>query len=474
MSRIILLITLFIFGCASQKPIEPNQVVDFDVPEKWEINISQNLDFDQKWWSIFNDDNLNSFVVEFMDENISLEKAMLNTRKAKQASVIATGSLLPSISISSGVVESEQNTAGIPTVFSALLGQSSDEVTVFTQENYNLSLGTQWEIDLWGKLRQGRIATKQQYLSAKYFEDFLKLSLTAEASKLYFAIIEAEQVLNNASKKLKNAETIFELYSLRYNKGSISIQAYQQSKIIFNATKSDYNNKLLMVNSLKREARLLVKDYPSTEFLVNNNFPKKLPSIPNTLPADIVKRRPDLIAQQYNLLANKALDRQALLTLFPTFSLSGSYGSSSNDLEDLTNEDFSVWNKGLNVFMPVFNAGKLIANKRLAKSNREIAMLDFVNALLTAYKEIESGFESDLTSNQALEIINENIILSENIYNTTFDGFMKGSSSFEDAINANNALYDNLDLKARLEKVRIEQRINLILALGGGFNITND
>ena len=474
MSRIILLITLFIFGCASQKPIEPNQVVDFDVPEKWEVNISQNLDFDQKWWNIFNDDNLNSFVVEFMDENISLEKAMLNTRKAKQASVIATGSLLPSISISSGVVESEQNTAGIPTIFSTLLGQSSDEVTVFTQENYNLSLGTQWEIDLWGKLRQGRIATKQQYLSAKYFEDFLKLSLTAEASKLYFAIIEAEQVLNNASKKLKNAETIFELYSLRYNKGSISIQAYQQSKIIFNATKSDYNNKLLMVNSLKREARLLVKDYPSTEFLVNNNFPKKLPSIPNTLPADIVKRRPDLIAQQYNLLANKALDRQALLTLFPTFSLSGSYGSSSNDLEDLTNEDFSVWNKGLNVFMPVFNAGKLIANKRLAKSNREIAMLDFVNALLTAYKEIESGFESDLTSNQALEIINENIILSENIYNTTFDGFMKGSSSFEDAINANNALYDNLDLKARLEKVRIEQRINLILALGGGFNITND
>jgi outer membrane protein TolC len=51
---------------------------------------------------------------------------------------------------------------------------------------------------------------------------------------------------------------------------------------------------------------------------------------------------------------------------------------------------------------------------------------------------------------------------------------MKGSSSFEDTINANNALYDNLDLKARLEKVRIEQRINLILALGGGFNITND
>ena len=473
MKKIIFLITLFILSCASQKPIEPKQVLDFDVPEQWEVNISQDLDFDKEWWNIFNDNNLNSFLIEFMDENINLEKAMINTRKAKQASVIATGNLFPSISVNSGAVESEQNTAGFPPIFSTLFGQSSDEVTVFTQENYNLSLGTQWEIDLWGKLRQGRIAGKQQYLSAKYFEDFLKLSLTAEATKLYFSIIEAEQVLENSSKKLENAKTIFELYSLRYNKGSISIQAYQQSEIIFNATKSDYNNKQLIVNSLKREARLLVKDYPSSEFLVNNSFPEKLPNIPNTLPADIIKRRPDLIAQQYNLLANKALDRQALLTLFPTFSLSGSYGSSSNDLEDLTNEDFSVWNKGLSVFVPIFNAGKLIANKKLAKSNREIAMLDFVNTLLTAYREVENGFESDLISNQALEIIDQNIILSESIYSTTLEGFMKGSSTFEDAINANNALYDNLDLKARLEKVRIEQRINLILALGGGF-ITND
>ena len=99
------------------KPIEPNRVLDFDIPEQWEVEISQDLDFDQKWWNIFNDDNLNSFMIEFMDENISLEKAMLNTRKAKQASIIATGSLLPSISLSSGVVESERNILVSPQYF---------------------------------------------------------------------------------------------------------------------------------------------------------------------------------------------------------------------------------------------------------------------------------------------------------------------------------------------------------------------
>ena len=73
MKKIIFLISLIFFGCASQKPIEPNQVLDFEVPEQWEVSISQNLDFDQEWWKIFNDDNLNSYLIDFMDENINLE-----------------------------------------------------------------------------------------------------------------------------------------------------------------------------------------------------------------------------------------------------------------------------------------------------------------------------------------------------------------------------------------------------------------
>ena len=165
--------------------MEPQSVLK-NIPEDWSISSPVTINISDIWWNEFQDEQLNQFLEQFLEKNINLEQAMINTRKAKQASVIATGNLFPSISVNSGVVESEQNTAGIPTIFSALLGQSSDEVTVFTQENYNLSLGTQWEIDLWGKLRQGRIAGKQQYLSAKYFEDFLKLSLTAEATKLFF------------------------------------------------------------------------------------------------------------------------------------------------------------------------------------------------------------------------------------------------------------------------------------------------
>jgi outer membrane protein TolC len=105
----------------------------------------------------------------------------------------------------------------------------------------------------------------------------------------------------------------------------------------------------------------------------------------------------------------------------------------------------------------------------LQKNNKEIAMLEFVNNLLNAYKEVESGLEFDRSTQLSLNLLKDNIILSESIYSTTFDEFEKGVSSIEDVINANNALFDNKNMLATTERIRIEQRINLILALGGGF-----
>ena len=146
----------------------------------------------------------------------------------------------------------------------------------------------------------------------------------------------------------------------------------------------------------------------------------------------------------------------------------GSAGASSN-IQDLLNDDFSVWSKGIKLFAPIFNAGKLVANKKIAKNNKEIALLEFVNNLLNAYKEVESGLELDRSAQLSLNLLKDNIILSESIYSTTFDEFEKGISSIEDVINANNALFDNKNMLATTERIRIEQRINLILALGGGF-----
>tara|TARA_B100000678_G_C18216938_1_gene505637 strand:+ start:1085 stop:2506 length:1422 start_codon:yes stop_codon:yes gene_type:complete len=464
-----IIIMFFIIGCATQKAIDPEIVLDSQIPESWESNISITPNISEIWWNEFQDEYLNQFLSAFLDNNINLEQAMLNTRIAKQASVISTANLAPSIGIGLSATESEQNTAGFPPIFSSFFG-GSDEITTFTQENYNASLNAQWEIDLWGKLRQGRLAGKRQYLSAKYNYTYIQFSLTAEAAKLYFAIIEGKQLVENSEQKHNNAKIIYDLYVDRYKKGIIKSNFLQQSEIILNTTRNDLENKKSVLNTLIRQSKVLIQEYPSLTLSVSNTFPEYVPSIPIVLPADIIQRRPDLIASQYNMLAAKALNKQAMRSLYPTFSLtSGSPASSSNELEDLLEENFKVWNRGLTIFAPVFNSGKLIANKKIAKNQKEIAMLQFVNDLLNAYGEVESNLELDNTASSSLNLVKKNVEIAQSMYDTTLNEFNRGVASVEDVINANNMLFDSKNILATTEKIRIEQRINLILSLGGGF-----
>ena len=464
-----IIIMFFIIGCATQKAIDPEIVLDSQIPESWESNISITPNISEIWWNEFQDEYLNQFLSAFLENNINLEQAMLNTRIAKQASVISTANLAPSIGIGLSATESEQNTAGFPPIFSSFFG-GSDEITTFTQENYNASLNAQWEIDLWGKLRQGRLAGKRQYLSAKYNYTYIQFSLTAEAAKLYFAIIEGKQLVDNSEQKHNNAKIIYDLYVDRYKKGIIKSNFLQQSEIILNTTRNDLENKKSVLNTLIRQSKVLIQEYPSLTLSVSNTFPEYVPSIPIVLPADIIQRRPDLIASQYNMLAAKALNKQAMRSLYPTFSLtSGSPASSSNELEDLLEENFKVWNRGLTIFAPVFNSGKLIANKKIAKNQKEIAMLQFVNDLLNAYGEVESNLELDNTASSSLNLVKKNVEIAQSMYDTTLNEFNRGVASVEDVINANNMLFDSKNILATTEKIRIEQRINLILSLGGGF-----
>ncbi|MED5451262.1 MAG: TolC family protein, partial [Candidatus Neomarinimicrobiota bacterium] len=264
------------------------------------------------------------------------------------------------------------------------------------------------------------------------------------------------------------AKIIHDLYSERYKTGIIKSNFFQQSEMILNNAQSDLDNKTSVLNGLIRQGKVLIREYPDLTLVISDDFPKHLPSIPTVLPADIIKRRPDLIASQYNMLAAKALNKQAMRSLYPTFSLVGASGASSN-VQDLLNKDYSVWSAGLNLLAPVFNGGKLIASKKIAKSQKEIAMLQFVNDLLNAYKEVESGLQFDNTAFSSLNLVEENVKIAESIYNTTLNEFYEGIASAEDVINANNMLFDTKNILATTEKIRIEQRINLILSLGGGF-----
>jgi multidrug efflux system outer membrane protein len=222
----IIILPILIAGCSNAKYLSGEEVLqplNISIPEEWGTISGIEISSKEIWWAEFNDNNLISFIESFKANNLDLKSSMISVQNASLASKITSASLLPSIGLQSVGSKSEQNTAGFPPFFQDLFGtQSSGQLTSFEQENYNLSLTAQWEIDLWGKVFNQSLASKMDYLSAIYSQNYYELSLTAEAIKLFYGMVELQKSLERSEVKLKNMTTLYELSYQRFNQGSIS------------------------------------------------------------------------------------------------------------------------------------------------------------------------------------------------------------------------------------------------------------
>lgn len=469
-----ILLLFILAGCANSKYLNGEEVlkpIDISIPEQWETISEIEIPNKEIWWVEFNDKNLMSFIENFQKNNLDLKSSLISVQNAHLASKITSASLLPSFALQSSGNQSEQNTAGFPPFFQDLFGsQNNGQLTSFEQENYNLSLTAQWEIDLWGKVFNQSLASKMDYLSAKYSQNYYELSLTAEAIKLFYGTVELQKSLDWAEEKLKNLTTLYELSYQRYQQGSISEKQLKQIEILLSQTNTEYENIRAGYNSLIRSTKILQSMFPLIENeRIKKDFPGSLPPIPSYVPSEIIQRRPDLLSARFALLSSLQKKKVATKQLLPSFNLIGSNGTASNDLKDLLYEDFKVWSGSISFFTPIFNSGKLINNRKLAKNNAEIAMYNYMSKVLGAYAEVETALEMDRIAQIALNESIKILEATEKIYSITLKEYGQGIVGFEEIITQENRLSDVKIYLAQSEKMRIEKRINLILALGGGF-----
>jgi multidrug efflux system outer membrane protein len=469
-----ILLLVILAGCANSKYLNGEEVlkpIDISIPEQWETISEIEIPNKEIWWVEFNDKNLMSFIENFQKNNLDLKSSLISVQNAHLASKITSASLLPSFALQSSGNQSEQNTAGFPPFFQDLFGsQNNGQLTSFEQENYNLSLTAQWEIDLWGKVFNQSLASKMDYLSAKYSQNYYELSLTAEAIKLFYGTVELQKSLDWAEEKLKNLTTLYELSYQRYQQGSISEKQLKQIEILLSQTNTEYENIRAGYNSLIRSTKILQSMFPLIENeRIKKDFPGSLPPIPSYVPSEIIQRRPDLLSARFALLSSLQKKKVATKQLLPSFNLIGSNGTASNDLKDLLDEDFKVWSGSISFFTPIFNSGKLINNRKLAKNNAEIAMYNYMSKVLGAYAEVETALEMDRIAQIALNESIKILEATEKIYSITLKEYGQGIVGFEEIITQENRLSDVKIYLAQSEKMRIEKRINLILALGGGF-----
>lgn len=462
MKQPILALLLFTAACASAPKFKPPDL-DLAVPERWSAGESGGAPVDSLWWQRFNDPVLDRLVSEALENNLNLKAAAARVQAAAAQATIAGAPLYPQAGGRFTGARRKQNFIGFP------IPGAGDGVPSSTTSTYGVSLDVSWELDLWGQLSAGRAAALADFQAAQAEHSGARLSLAAQTAKAWFAAVEAGRQVELARATAENFRTSSDLVRARYERGlrpsldlRLSLSSLAGARAVLQQRRAVYDRSL-------RQLEILMGRYPSAALQPGQDLPPSPEAIPPGLPADLVSRRPDLVVAERRLAASYARYKQARRALYPKISLTGSAGTSSNELGSLLSGDFSVWNLVGNLVQPLFQGGRIRGGIRLAASQSESALALYVQDVLNAFAEVESALaaESFLAARQeALEAATEQALAARRLAE---DRYSKGLSDLITLLDAQRRAYESESQLLAVRRQRLENRIDLHLALGDGF-----
>lgn len=456
-------------GCVSAPSQEPELGVA--VPEQWTATPPDpapdlSTERDAPWWTRFGDPRLDRLIEDALTRNRDLAAAAARVDAATAQARIAGADLWPRIGASVDATRGKNNFIGLP------IPGSEGKVLSVTTSTFGASLNMSWEIDLWGRLRAQKNAAVSQVTASQADLEAARLSLAGQTAKAWFAVLEARQQGELARATVQSRRLSRERIERRYLLGTrpaldlrfaITQQAAAQAALALRNRQLDL---------ALRQLDLLLSRYPDGELefaLADTTMPPPPASVPAGLPTELVVRRPDLVAAEQRLGAAGFDVQRARASLYPRVGLNASAGTLSAEIEDLLDDDLSVWSLAAGLLQPIFEGGRLRSGVDLSEARyREIAET-YVQGVLRAFSEVESALAADRFLAQQVAALDLAARQSEASEQLAEDRYAAGLQDYLSLLEAqrNSFLARSELLSARRQ--RLDSRVDLYLALGGDY-----
>lgn len=451
---------VFLLGaCASAPKVEHPDLI-ITPPATWSETAAVPS---EAWWTQLGDAELDTLVRQALASNYDLRSAAARLAQAQAQARIAGAPLKPGLSAGATGSRRKQNFVGFP------IPGSDSQVLSTTSTNYGINLNLSWEIDLWGKLRAGTGAALADAEAAKADFYGAQLSLAAQTSRAYFAAVEARRQVELASATVDNYQLSSEQINSRYLRGLSSSLELRLGRSNLAAAEATLAQRRQQLDRSLRQLEVLLGRYPSARLVTSEELPQTMGPVPAGLAADLVARRPDLAAAERRLAAATGRLAQSRRALFPSISLTASTGTSSSALGDLLDGDFSVWNLIGNISQPLLQGGRLRAGVDLAQAGVDGALAIYAQSALRAYSEVESALAAEeflRAQEQALTTASREALAARLLAE---DRYAKGLSDLITLLDAQRRAFDSESRLLSVRRQRLDSRIDLYLALGGGF-----
>ena len=452
-------------GCSLRPPLKHTPDFGFKAPQSWTARQGAAMEIADRWWTRFDNEDLNRTVQIALEQNFSIASAASRLEAAVAEARIAGADLYPKMSGAFNAARQRTNLAGpgVPGI------TGGEEIISSTANNFGVSLDVSWEIDVWGRVRAATRAAVADVQATQADYAGARLSIAAQTTKAWLAVTEAKQQVELAQATVESYRKTAMQVTNRVKVGVQSPSDMHLALTNLASAEALLQQRHQTLDATKRQLEVLLGHYPAGRADAAIELPSVPPPPPTGLPAELVRRRPDLVAAERQLAAASERIAASKAALYPRFALTASGGTAADEFKNLLSGDYFIWMIASNLVQPLFEGGRLRAHVAAATGRTDEAVAIFAQQVLDAYGEVETALHAEgLLSERerllriATEQARKAVEVSQNRYGQGVEAFILVLESQRRALDAESAVLS-------VRRLRLENRVNLHLALGGGF-----
>jgi multidrug efflux system outer membrane protein len=410
---------------------------------------------DLKWWQVFQDPQLQELIRTALKQNYDLQIATERINAARGELAVTRSSQFPQ-------VQGNANFSG---------GKESNFQTRF---NFlTLAADAAFQLDLFGKLRRATEASRAELLATEDARQTVILTLVSDVASDYFALLQTDLQLQISRETVKTQEDSVKLTNLRLDHGVATKLDVLQSQQVLDSALASIPDLERQIAQEENAISILLGNYPQAVprglALVEQKLP---PEVPPGLPSTLIERRPDIREAEQILVAANAEIGVAKAEFFPQISLTGGGGGAfgrSSAFSSLMSSHLGTWSYGAQVSQPIFTAGALRGNLKVAESQHKQALLGYQQTIQRAFGDVSDALigyqkfhEVRLRQEDTVADLRESVRLS----NLRYTG---GTTTYLEVLDGQRSLFSAELTLAQARGTEYQSLVQLYRSLGGGW-----
>jgi NodT family efflux transporter outer membrane factor (OMF) lipoprotein len=374
-----ILCSILLFGCSATRGDYHSP--ELNIPASWSVDTVEG-DLSQshadhalieerpdKWWTLFNDPQLNRLIDQVLASNSDLAKATLTLKKARLESGVAKNNQQPQLS------------------FSHDSTYSYDTSDSLSDTSYEASLSLSYELDMWGRV--DALANASEWTAQSSYEDRENTAqnLVVTTAMLYWKVGYLNQMMALTTENIIGTKRIAHLTKLKHATGSVSrLDVLEATQTLFDQQLQLSQLQQALSETQNALSLLLAQPLQDSGLVITQLSTRSVPDINPGVPSERLLRRPDVKASLYTLKSSFANKEAIGASYLPTFTLTSSLNSSSSNLLNLLKNPVASLGSGM--VLPFLEWNKMELNKNISEVDYQMAVVDYRNTLYQAFEEV--------------------------------------------------------------------------------------